>query len=254
MPVGTGLSSQHQAIGPHARPVRYSVMAPPIDLELLAQVLQEVVAIVNAQVQTAERQKSNLACLQAQCLSLSHTIMKQTPDIPRIRAYHCSAEATTKPPGETGTSICYYLYSCLRKKHEGYRHFLMTDKLTPEKRSWNMSRIMGRDTAPELAVRKMLHASEYRFRPHRKDLTGRPDIVLPKYKTMISVHRRFLHFHGCKDSGTPKTNTGFWATKLADNTRRGSKNQALLKQLGWKVRFTWKCEVTRIMKSSTCHI
>ena len=67
----------------------------------------------------------------------------------------------------------------------------MTDKLTPEKRAWNMSRIKGRDTAPELAVRKLLHAAGYRFRLHRKDLPGRPDIVLPKHKTVIFVHGCF---------------------------------------------------------------
>jgi DNA mismatch endonuclease (patch repair protein) len=119
----------------------------------------------------------------------------------------------------------------------------MTDKLTTEKRSWNMSRIKGRDTAPELAVRKMLHAAGYRFRLHRKDLPGKPDIVLPKYKTVIFVHGCFWHSHGCKDSGTPKTNTGFWATKLADNARRDIKNQALLKQQGWNVQVIWECEI-----------
>ena len=121
----------------------------------------------------------------------------------------------------------------------------MTDKLTPERRSWNMSRIKGRGTAPELAVRKMLHAAGYRFRLHRKDLLGRPDIVLPKYETVIFVHGCFWHSHGCKDSGTPKTNTGFWATKLADNARRDIKNQTLLKQQGWNVQVIWECELQK---------
>lgn len=122
-------------------------------------------------------------------------------------------------------------------------HFFMTDKLTPEKRSWNMSRIKWRDTAAELAVRKMLHAAEYRFRLHRKDLPGRPDIVLPKHKAVIFVHGCFWHSHGCKDSGTPKTNTGFWANKLEDNARRDIKNQTLLTQQGWNVQVIWECEI-----------
>ena len=119
----------------------------------------------------------------------------------------------------------------------------MTDKLTPEKRSWNMSRIKGQNTAPELAVRKVLHKAGYRFRLHRKDLPGRPDIVLPKYKTVIFVHGCFWHSHGCKDSGTPKTNTGFWSGKLADNVCRDTKNQTLLKQQGWNVQVIWECEI-----------
>lgn len=123
----------------------------------------------------------------------------------------------------------------------------MTDKLNPEKRSWNMSRIRGRDTAPELAVRKILHAAGFRFRLHRKDLPGRPDIVLPKYKTVVFVHGCFWHCHGCKDSGTPKTNTSFWATKLADNARRDIKNQTLLKQQGWSVEVIWECEMHHAM-------
>jgi DNA mismatch endonuclease (patch repair protein) len=106
-----------------------------------------------------------------------------------------------------------------------------------------MSRIKGQHTAPELAVRKMLHAAGYRFRLHRKDLPGKPDIVLPKYKTVLFVHGCFWHSHGCKHSGTPKTNTGFWATKLADNALRDIKKQTLLIQLGWSVLVIWECEV-----------
>jgi len=121
----------------------------------------------------------------------------------------------------------------------------MTDKLSPEKRSWNMSRIRGRDTAPELAVRKLLHAAGFRFRLHRKDLPGRPDIVLPKYKTVIFVHGCFWHSHGCKDSGTPKTNSGFWSTKLADNARRDTKNRTLLEQQRWNVEVIWECEIKK---------
>jgi len=121
----------------------------------------------------------------------------------------------------------------------------MTDKLDPEKRSWNMSRIKGRDTAPELAVRKILHSAGFRFRLHRKDLLGRPDIVLPKYRTVIFVHGCFWHGYGCKDSGIPKSNTSFWATKLADNARRDTKNQRLLIEKGWNVQVFWECEIQK---------
>jgi DNA mismatch endonuclease (patch repair protein) len=124
----------------------------------------------------------------------------------------------------------------------------MTDTLTPKKRSWNMSRIKGRDTAAELAVRKMLHAAGYRFRLHKKDLPGRPDIVLPKHKAVIFVHGCFWHSHGCKDSGIPKTNTGFWAKKLEDNVRRDIKNQTLLKQQGWYVQVIWECEIRNAIR------
>ena len=121
----------------------------------------------------------------------------------------------------------------------------MTDKINPEIRSWNMSRIKGRNTAPELAVRKILHAAGFRYRLHRKDLPGRPDIVLPKYMIVIFVHGCFWHCHGCKDSGTPKTNTGFWATKLADNARRDTKNQTFLTEQGWNVQVIWECELRK---------
>jgi DNA mismatch endonuclease (patch repair protein) len=84
------------------------------------------------------------------------------------------------------------------------------DHLTPKMRSWNMSKIRGTETAPERAVRSMLHRAGYRFRKNVKTLPGKPDIVLPKYKTVIFVHGCFWHRHkGCKDATTPKTNNAF---------------------------------------------
>lgn len=122
----------------------------------------------------------------------------------------------------------------------------MTDKLTPERRSWNMSRIKGRDTAPELIVRSLLHRSGYRFRLHQKSLPGRPDIVLRKYNSVVFVNGCFWHSHGCKDSGTPKSNTGAWQKKLNDTVLRDVRNYALLEQAGWRVLVVWECELRDI--------
>jgi DNA mismatch endonuclease (patch repair protein) len=125
----------------------------------------------------------------------------------------------------------------------------MADSLTKEKRSWNMSRIRSKDTSPEKKVRSLLHKMGYRFRLHRKDLPGKPDIVLPKYKTVIEVRGCYWHRHkGCKNATTPKTNTAFWKKKFADNVKRDKENQKKLEELGWKVIILWECE---IIESST---
>ena len=102
----------------------------------------------------------------------------------------------------------------------------MTDILSKERRSWNMSRIRGSDTKPELLVRSLLHRMGYRFRLHRKDLPGRPDIVLPKYRTVIFVHGCFWHRHkGCKYAYTPKSRTDFWQNKFQGTVERDKRNR-----------------------------
>jgi len=119
----------------------------------------------------------------------------------------------------------------------------MVDTLTREKRSWNMSRIKSGDTKPELAVRKMLHALGYRFRLHRKDLPGRPDIVLPKYRTVFLVHGCFWHRHeGCKYAYMPKSRQEFWKTKFERNTARDKEVIQSLVELGWNTKIIWECE------------
>lgn len=119
----------------------------------------------------------------------------------------------------------------------------MADKLTKERRSWNMSRIRGKDTGPELIVRRLLHRQGFRFRLHHKGLPGKPDIVLPKYKTVIFVHGCFWHSHPhCSDATIPKSRTEFWMKKFADTNKRDENNQALLLNLGWKVVVIWECE------------
>ncbi len=117
------------------------------------------------------------------------------------------------------------------------------DTLSPEKRSWNMSRVKNRDTKPEITVRSLLHRMGYRFRLHRKDLPGRPDIVLPKYNTVIFVHGCYWHRHkNCRFAYTPKSNIEFWTEKFENNLRRDAENKAKLENLGWRVKIIWECE------------
>lgn len=117
------------------------------------------------------------------------------------------------------------------------------DTISEEKRSWNMSRIRGKDTKPEIIVRSMLHRMGYRFRLHRKDLPGKPDIVLPKYNTVIFVHGCFWHRHkGCKYAYTPKSRVKFWEDKFAGTVKRDKQHLKQLKENDWKVFIVWECE------------
>lgn len=118
------------------------------------------------------------------------------------------------------------------------------------KRSWNMSRIKGKDTKPELAVRSWLFRNGYRFRLHVKDLPGTPDIVLPKYKTVIEVRGCYWHRHpGCKFAYTPKSNLDFWNAKFSENIKRDVSTDKTLKELGWRVIIIWECEVKHLLSS-----
>ena len=126
----------------------------------------------------------------------------------------------------------------------------MVDKLTPKKRSWNMSRIRSINTSPEKIVRSLLHRKGYRFSLHRKNLPGKPDIVMPRHKTIIFVHGCFWHQHrGCKRSNMPKSNIGYWKGKLKQNVIRDSKRKQKLKSLGWKIITIWECETENPKKS-----
>ena len=117
----------------------------------------------------------------------------------------------------------------------------VVDKTT---RSRMMSKIKGKNTRPEMIVRKFLHAHGFRFRLHRKDLPGNPDIVLPKFKTCIFVHGCFWHRHPmCRYAATPKTRTEFWIDKLEENVRRDSKNKLALEKEGWNVLIIWECDL-----------
>ncbi len=122
----------------------------------------------------------------------------------------------------------------------------MADKLSVRRRSWNMSRIRSRDTNPELAVRRSLHRLGYRYRLHRNDLPGKPDIVLPKHHIAIFVHGCFWHQHsGCIDCSNPKTNIKYWGPKLLANLQRDRKNRRTLRRLGWTPVVIWECQTQR---------
>lgn len=122
----------------------------------------------------------------------------------------------------------------------------MTDKLSASRRSWNMARIRSRDTNPELAVRRTLHESGYRFRLHGSDLPGKPDIILPKYRIAIFVHGCFWHQHPrCIDCSDPKTNTKYWRPKLVANVKRDRKYRRRLRRLGWQSIVIWECQTKK---------
>ncbi|MGS4991016.1 very short patch repair endonuclease [Roseibium sp. RP-7] len=122
----------------------------------------------------------------------------------------------------------------------------MTDRISKEHRSWNMSRIRGKNTIPEVHLRKLLHAAGYRFRLHAPDLPGKPDIVLKKYKTVIFVHGCFWHRHdGCTGATIPKTRTEFWTKKFEATVERDLRKKEELEQAGWKVEIVWECELKR---------
>lgn len=116
------------------------------------------------------------------------------------------------------------------------------DVFTSEKRSQVMSRIRGKNTKPELVVRRLLHRLGYRFRLHAEDLPGKPDIVLPKYKTVVFVNGCFWHAHSCKQgSRRPASNMEFWNAKLAKNKKRDTDNMTTLKEAGWQCLVIWQC-------------
>jgi DNA mismatch endonuclease (patch repair protein) len=117
------------------------------------------------------------------------------------------------------------------------------DNLTKQRRSWNMSRIGSRDTSPERMVRSILHRLGYRFRLHRSDLPGKPDMVLPRYRTVVLVHGCFWHRHaGCRFACTPKSNREFWTAKFEANKVRDKQVLRQLRRLNWRVIVIWECE------------
>ena len=105
-----------------------------------------------------------------------------------------------------------------------------------------MSRVRGRDTAPEKIVRSVLHRKGFRFSLHRKDLPGKPDIVLPRYHAIVFVHGCFWHRHkGCVETTIPKTRTSFWRKKFDATVARDARTQRCLRRLGWRVKIVWAC-------------
>lgn len=116
------------------------------------------------------------------------------------------------------------------------------DKLTKEKRSWNMSRVRSKDTKPELIVRSSLHKMGYRFRVYVKHLPGNPDVVLPKYRAVIFIHGCFWHGHSdCKGGEIPKTRSLFWKEKICENISRDKEAYTQLNLSGWRIAIIWEC-------------
>ncbi len=120
------------------------------------------------------------------------------------------------------------------------------DTFTRKKRSWIMGRIRSKNTKPEIIARSVLHRMGFRFSLRRKDLTGRPDIVLPKHKTVVFVHGCFWHRHRtCRIFSMPKSRVSFWKKKFEQNVSRDRKNQCELRKLGWNVLVLWECQIMR---------
>ncbi|WP_281376738.1 very short patch repair endonuclease [Rhizorhapis suberifaciens] len=126
---------------------------------------------------------------------------------------------------------------------------MTTDPPVSPQRSALMSRVGPKDTKPEMLVRRTLHRLGYRFRLHQADLHGRPDIVLPRYRTVIFVHGCFWHRHpGCSKASTPKTREDFWQDKFATNIARDRRNEDALRADGWQVLVVWECETRNPVK------
>lgn len=121
----------------------------------------------------------------------------------------------------------------------------MADNHTPEVRSYNMSRIRSKGTKPEEMVRKYLFAQGFRYRKNVRKLPGCPDIVLPKYRTVIFVHGCFWHMHNCERFKWPASNTEYWEPKIKRNAERDRLNQEKLRADGWKVIVIWECEIKK---------
>jgi len=119
----------------------------------------------------------------------------------------------------------------------------MADTLSSPERSKLMSRVRNKNTGPELAVRRALHAAGFRFRLHRRDLPGRPDIVLVRYRTAVFVHGCFWHGHACRRGALPQDNADFWSEKIDRNRARDATAVEALVLAGWSVETIWQCEL-----------
>lgn len=119
----------------------------------------------------------------------------------------------------------------------------MADKVSREQRSTIMSHVRSVNTSPEIEVRRALHKAGFRFRIHATVLSGKPDIVLPRYKTVIMVHGCLWHWHGCARSRMPSSNVAYWRRKLERNVKRDASNARALRTAGWDVEVVWECEL-----------
>ena len=120
----------------------------------------------------------------------------------------------------------------------------MADNVSPSTRSRTMAAVKGKDTSCELAVRRALHKAGFRFRLHRKDIPGTPDIVLPRYRLAVFVHGCFWHWHGCKRSRMPSSNVEYWTSKISRTQKRDQHNRETLDSSNWKCVVVWECELS----------
>jgi DNA mismatch endonuclease (patch repair protein) len=124
-----------------------------------------------------------------------------------------------------------------------FRWLMPSDHLVPEQRSRNMAKVRSRDSLIEMRVRKALHGAGFRYVLHARHLPGKPDIVLPKYRTVVFVHGCFWHGHGCRRSKRPTTNRAFWDRKLDRNIARDAANRQDLEDAYWTVQIIWQCHL-----------
>ena len=131
----------------------------------------------------------------------------------------------------------------LPQNEDGARVDQATDRASVDHRSWLMSRVPSKNTTPEVRVRSLMHRAGYRYRLHARDLPGSPDIVMPRYRTVVFVNGCFWHRHpGCRRASTPKTNTAFWERKFASNVDRDGRVRDFLQEDGWAVLVVWECQ------------
>ena len=122
----------------------------------------------------------------------------------------------------------------------------MTDRVSSKRRSAIMSKVKSKDTGPEMVVRRMLHGLGYRYRLHRRELPGSPDLVFPGRRKVIFVHGCFWHGHGCKIGKLPKSKTDYWKPKILANRKRDARNLASLKKVGWSTLVVWQCDLKKM--------
>ena len=120
---------------------------------------------------------------------------------------------------------------------------VVADKITPARRSENMRRIKSKGMKPEMVVRRLVHGLGYRYRLHRKDLLGKPDLVFGPRRAVVFVHGCFWHRHDCRDGRVPSSNREYWEPKLARNVERDRKTRHELEAAGWRVLVVWECEI-----------
>ena len=162
------------------------------------------------------------------------------------------AESRPKNPqkvGDSSLSLLSLMVSHLTLANHILVEAKVVDRISPERRSANMSQIRSKDTKPELRVRKAAHAQGFRFRLHRKNLPGKPDLVFPALGAVIFVHGCFWHRHqGCVDCSDPRTRREYWIPKFAATMARDRRAIAQLRALGWRVLTIWECETVNLEK------